>query len=175
MELEPTCASPKQIRPSGFFYVSLVLNLSSFSNCQSFQNCLSVFSTRDSISNRSSVDIYPAHLRLNLWWLFPHCRRLSGTVFANAWSSFCLSRFFAIKTSCFKHYSSQRCNLSQHARVRSKSDPSLSRKFRAISSRTCYMVGPWFRIFVDIIRYVVARPLGHYYRQFHPVGPDRTR
>ena len=66
-------------------------------------------------------------------------------------------------------------NLNQHARVRSKSDPSLSRKFRAVSSRTCYMVGPWFRIFVDIIRYVVARPLGHYYRQLHPVGPDRTR
>ena len=139
VELEPTCASPKQIRPSGFFYVSLVLYLLSFSNCQGFQNCLSVFSTSDSINNRSSVDIYPAHLRLNL----------------------CLSKFFTIKTSCFKDYSSQRWNLSQHARVRSKSDPSLSRKFRAISSRTCYMVGPWFRIFVDIIRCVVARPLGH--------------
>ena len=89
--------------------------------------------------------------------------------------SFCLSRFFTTTTSCFKDYSSQRWNLSQHVRVRSKSDPSLSRKFRAISSRTCYMIGPWFRIFVDIIRYVVARPLGHYYRQLHPVGPDRTR
>ena len=96
-------------------------------------------------------------------------------VFANACSSFCLSRFFTITNNCVKDYSSQRWNLSQHARVRSKSDPSLSRKFRAISSRTCYMVGPWFRIFVDIIRYVVARPLGHYYRQLHPVGPDRTR
>ena len=72
------------------------------------------------------------------------CASQLRAIFANVCSSFCLSTFFTIM---LQGVLGATCNLNQHMRDGSRCNPFLFRKFRAISWRTCYVLGP--NVFVN--------------------------